>query len=402
MTVPKPGPNPEPKPAATNVGRMRVNPVLDQVGAHPITALQTRVQGLREAGEEVFDFSLGDPHEPTWPAIPAAVRDHVPAVSQYPTTRGLAELRHAISGYVARRFGVAVDPDTQVIPTSGAKEAIFSSALAFVDRTRGDLVGHPDPGYPVYARGAALAGAKPVPVPAGPDFETTVESVPPDMWNRLALLWLCTPSNPTGAVVSRIELERLVDRTRAEGVLLFSDECYVDLYEPGDEEPPSVLEVAGSGSAGVLSFLSLSKRSGMTGYRSGAIVGDAAAIERIFRLRTSTGTASPEFVQHGAITAWQDDDHAAERREIFSVKRRILRQGLGQLGLEVTASQAGLYLWVAVDDDVATAERLAAAGVVVSPGRIFGERGKGYLRMALVPDVATCEKALERIETALR
>lgn len=380
---------------------MRVNPVLDQVGAHPIAAIQQRVRQLQDAGEEVFDFSLGDPREPTWPEIPAAVRDNVPAVSQYPTTKGLAELREAIAGYVRRRFQVEVDPDTQVMPTSGAKEAIFSSALAFVDRSRADLVGYPDPGYPVYARGAALAGAEPVAVTADADFLTTVGSVPAAAWDRLAMLWLCTPSNPTGAVIGRPELERLLEKGRANDVLVCSDECYVDLHEPGEKPPPSVLEVAGPGSSGVLSYLSLSKRSGMTGYRSGAIVGDATAIERIHRLRTSTGTASPEFVQHGAAVAWQDDEHVAQRREAFAAKRHLLRDGLADLGLEVAASQAGLYLWVAVEDDLAAAERLAGAGVVVSPGRIFGDRGVGYLRLALVPDLATCEKALERIGSAL-
>jgi succinyldiaminopimelate transaminase len=379
---------------------MRTNPALDRVGAHPIAGLQQKVRRLRDQGADVIDFTLGDPTEPTWEAIPEQLRRKVPAVSQYPTTNGLAELRRAIAGYVRRRFGVSVDPDTQVIPTSGAKEAIFSTALAFVDRDRGDAVGYPDPGYPVYARGAVLAGAEAVPVPAGPDFVTTVESVPTPLWERMALLWICTPSNPTGAVMGEAELAAVVSEARRHDVLVCSDECYVDLYAEGAQPPPSVLQVA-DGTEGVLAYLSLSKRSGMTGYRSGAIVGDPAAIERLYRLRTSTGTASPEFVQWAAVTAWEDDEHVAERRRIFDRKRQILREGLEAAGLKVVASEAGLYLWVAVEDDLAAAETLAEAGVFVSPGRIFGERGFGHLRLALVPDIDTCRRAADLIRQAL-
>lgn len=379
---------------------MRTNPALDRVGAHPIAGLQQKVQRLRDEGADVIDFTLGDPREPTWEEIPEQLRRHVPAVSQYPTTNGIPELRRAIAGYVRRRFGVSVDPDTQVIPTSGAKEAIFSTALAFVDRERGDAVGYPDPGYPVYARGAVLAGAEAVPIPAGEGFVTTVESVPPSLWGRMAMLWICTPSNPTGAVMSETELAGLVDEARRHDVLVCSDECYIDLHAEGAEPPPSVLQVA-EGARGVLAYFSLSKRSGMTGYRSGAIVGDPAAIERLYRLRTSTGTASPEFVQWAAVTAWEDDAHVAERRRIFGEKRRVMREGLEAAGLEVVASEAGLYLWVKVDDDLAAADALADTGVFVSPGRIFGDRGFGYLRLALVPDVETCRRAVEVIRRAL-
>lgn len=378
---------------------MRVNPALDQAGSHPIAAIQQRVRDLRAAGERVIDFSIGDPVEPTWEAIPEAVRKAVPAVSQYPTTKGLPELRRAVAGYVRRRFGVEVDPAVQVIPTSGAKEAIFSTHLAFVDRSRGDAVGFPDPGYPVYARGATLAGAEAIPVAADDRFLTTADSIPDSVWPRLAMFWICTPSNPTGAVLTRQHLADLVDRCRRHDVLLCSDECYVDLYQ--DKPAPSVLEVAGAESRGVLSFLSLSKRSGMTGFRSGAVVGDREAIERIYRLRTSTGTASPEFVQEGAIVAWSDDAHAAERRGIFSAKRRLMREGLVTMGVEVAASEAGLYLWVAVDDDLAVTAALAEVGVVVAPGRIFGSRGGGYLRLALVPDLDTCRQALARMKPVL-
>lgn len=374
---------------------MRVNPALDQVGSHPMAAVLQRVGNLRAEGTDVIDFSIGDPMEPTWAAIPDAVRAHVPEVSQYPTTKGMAETRRSIAGYVRRRFGVDVDPDTQVMPTSGSKEAIFSTALAFVDRGREDVVGFPDPGYPVYERGAVLAGADAVAVAADDAFLTSTESIPEGLWDRLVMLWICTPSNPTGAVIPGADLARLVESCRRHDVLICSDECYVDLYEPDGPRPASVLQAGGGDSSGLLSYFSLSKRSGMTGYRSGAVVGDAAAIERIHRLRTSTGTASPDFVQWGAVTAWNDDRHAAERRVLFAEKRRLLRAGLVAMGRRVVASEAGLYLWVEVGDDQGVTEALAAVGVAVAPGRMFGRRGHGYLRLALVPDLETCRRALD-------
>lgn len=380
---------------------MRVNPALDRVGSHPISAIQERVATRRASGEPIIDFSIGDPLEPTWPAIRQAVRQAVPEVSQYPATRGLPGLRQAVAGYVERRFGVEVDPATQVIPTSGAKEAIFTTALAFVDRTRGDVIAYPDPAYPVYERGAVLAGAEARAIATDDEFLLTVERVPPDIWDDLCLLWNCSPSNPTGAVTSREQLAALVESCRGHDVLVCSDECYVDLYDEGSEPPVSVLEVAGPESRGVLAYLSLSKRSGMTGYRSGAIVGDPEAVDRLYRLRTSTGTASPSFVQAGAVAAWNDDAHVRERRLTFAEKRQILREVFNRRALPVWGSTAGLYLWVEVGDDLATTETLAAAGIVVSPGRIFGRRGIGYIRLALVPTLAECAAAAEMIADAL-
>ncbi len=159
----------------------------------------------------------------------------------------------------------------------------------------------------------------------------------------------------------------------------------------------SVLEAAGSGAAGVLSYLSLSKRSGMTGYRSGAIVGDPEAIATLVSLRTSTGTAPPEFTQAAAAAAWADDGHVAERRAVFAAKRAVLRRAFERLGLEVVSSRAGLYLWVRVDDDVETAARLLGEGVVVSPGRTFGPGGEGHIRLALVPALDECDEAGEAV-----
>jgi len=376
---------------------MQVNPILEQLGSYPIAMIQERVRAMREAGEPVVDFSVGDPREPTPPFIPDALRAAVPAVSQYPTTSGTGELRRAIASYVQRRFGVEIDPDRQVLPTSGSKEAVFSAPLAFIDRNRGDVVVFGSPGYPIYERGALLAGAAIHPVVLSGDFVLRAGDVPADVWGHTRIAWICTPHNPTGAVTSRAELQELLAVTRRNGSLLFSDECYADIYELDShpEGPISALQVAGPGSSGVVVFLSLSKRSGMTGYRSGAMVGDADAIAALKKLRTATGTASPEFVQAAAAAAWSDDEHAAARRAVFAAKRVVLREAFDSIGLRTIASHAGLYMWVAVGDDLAVTEKLLAAGVVVSPGRFFGPGGEGYLRLALVPTLEECEQAVE-------
>ena len=330
------------------------------------------------------------------------MRSAVPDVSQYPLTAGLPELRRAIADYLGRRFDVAVDPDTQVMPTSGSKEAVFNTPLAFVDRAAADLVVYPTPGYPVYERGALFAGAEVRPVVLDGDFVMRVDDVPDELGSGPAGVDLHAaqphgvgddgggarrPGRPVPGGGRAVPVRRVL-RRRLRG----------DAFPQG---PASALQVSGPDFDGVLTFFSCSKRSGMTGYRSGAIVGDATAIAALRRLRTTTGTASPDFVQAAAAAAWADDDHAAVRREIFARKREILREAFDAIGIDVVESKAGLYLWVAVADDLAATDRLLEGGVVVSPGRFFGPGGEGYLRLALVPTVEECEAAVEVVQQCL-
>jgi LL-diaminopimelate aminotransferase len=382
---------------------MELNPVLDELGSYPIAAVRDRTIARRDAGLPVIDFSIGDPKEPTPVFIADALRNAVPEVSQYPTAAGRAALRQAVAAYVERRFGVTVDPATQVLPTSGSKEAIFNTPFAFIDREAGDAVVYPSPGYPVYQRGSLFAGAEVRPIVLSDDFILRASDIPDEVWDVAKLVWTCTPHNPSGAVTSSEDLADLYQRCRESGALLLSDECYADTYE--DEVypngPASVLQVAGDGATGALVYLSLSKRSGMTGYRSGAIVGDADAIAALKRLRETTGTASPDFVQEAAIAAWSDDGHAADRRMLFTSKRRILERAFVELGMEIVASQAGLYLWVRVGDDLGITDKLLSAGIVVSPGRFFGEGGEGFIRLALVPTLGECEEAADALLDAL-
>lgn len=389
----------------TTPGRseMKLNPIIEQLGAYPIAMIQERARSLADAGVKVIDFSIGDPREPTPEFIADALKTAVPEVSQYPLTSGTAGLRTAIAAYLERRFSVTVDPDSQVMPTSGSKEAVFSSPLAFVDRDAKDAVAYGTPGYPIYERGALFSGASTIPIVLGGDFILRADDLTEEQWDRSRLVWTCTPHNPTGAVTSAAELDALVKRARESETLLMSDECYADVYEedahPGG--PASVLQVAGPEAKGVLAFFSCSKRSGMTGYRSGAMVGDAEAIAALKKLRTATGTASPDFVQAAAAAAWGDDEHAAARRAIFAKKRAALRPSFEALGMEVVASTAGLYLWVKVGDDLAVTDRLLEHGIVVSPGRFFGPGGEGFLRLALVPTVSDCAEAAAAVEEAL-
>jgi len=378
---------------------MKRNAALSALGENPIGRLQEMARRMRAEGRRIVDFSIGDPLEPTAPFIIQALKNAVPAVSQYPTTAGLPELRDAIAGYLARRFDVQVDPVSQIMPTSGGKESIFSSHLAFVDRNRSDVVAWPTPGYPIYERGAVLAGATPYPVKLSDDFVLRASDIPDRVWDQAVMVWICTPHNPAGSVTSAAELGALYEKARRHDTLLCSDECYADLYD--DEPPASILQTAGSGAAGCLSFISLSKRSGMTGYRSGAIVGDPEAIKVIKSLRTSTGTASPEFVQAAAIAAWGDDGHVAERRDVFRQKRVILAKAFDSIGYRISGSVAGIYVWVEVGDDLAITERLLQDGILVTPGRRFGPGGEGYLRLALVPALDECEAAAEALVACL-
>jgi succinyldiaminopimelate transaminase len=378
---------------------MKRNPVLDELGTYPISALQEKARDMRARGEFVVDFSIGDPREPTPPFIPEALKAAVPVVSQYPTVPGLPELRQAVAAYVGRRFGVEVDPNTQVLPTAGSKEATFTTPLALVTPGRGEAVVFGTPGYPVYERGARFAGADAVGIRLGGDFVLRAGDIPAEVWRRTAAVWVCSPHNPTGAITGADDLAGLIAACREHDALLLADECYCDLYD--DEVPVSALQVAGSGYRNVLSYFSCSKRSGMTGYRSGAIVGDAGAIAVLRDLRSSVGVASPEFVQAAAVAAWSDDAHAEERRGIFSSKRVVLRAAFEAMGYEVVGSRAGIYLWVAVDDDVAVTERLLEGGVVVSPGRIFGPGGEGFIRFALVPTLEETKQAVEVLAACL-
>jgi succinyldiaminopimelate transaminase len=374
-----------------------MHPALAALKPYPMAQLEARKAEVRKAGLTLHDFGTGDPVEPTAPFIIEAMRAAIPSVSQYPTVAGTPALRAAVAGYLARRYAVTVDPTTQVLPSAGSKEAIFHLALAFLDPTTAkDTVVYGTPGYPVYQSGALFAGGRPHPVVLTRDrgFRLDLASLPADVLRRTAIAWLNYPHNPTGACVDLGYLRAQADICRAHGILLASDECYQDLWFDGCPPPPSLLQVAVDD---VLVFHSCSKRSGMTGYRSGFIAGDAGLIKRYRSWRVHMGVGSPAFVEAAGAAAWADDAHAEARRAAFAAKRDVLVPGLAAMGIEVLPTQAGLYLWCRIPgggDADAYCARLLDAGIVASPGGFFGDGGDGWFRLALVPSVAACQAAL--------
>jgi len=367
------------------------NPVLDALPLGLMSALEERKQALRAAGKPLHDFGLGDPMEPTPAFLKEALRAAVPEVSQYPSAQGTPALRRAAAGYLARRFGVQVDPDRQVLPATGAKETIFHLPLAFCGGPRRKVV-MPDPGYPTYEAGTRFAGLEPVKIPLGAQnrFLLEPEALGEAVLRETLLFWICYPHNPTGATATREYLARVGEAARRHGFIVVSDECYADIYFGAP--PPSMLEVQVEN---VLAIHSCSKRSGMTGYRSGFLAGDPDLVAILKRMRSHPGVASPDFVSAAATAAWSDDAHATARREHFRQKRERFLRFFASHGLEVHASEAGLYLWVKVPrghDSGSYALALLEEGVVVAPGTAFGA-GEGYVRVALAPALAACDAA---------
>jgi acetylornithine aminotransferase len=369
------------------------NPVLGEVQKNLMVELDERRRALVSGGKRLFDFGLGDPREPTPAFVKDTLRASVPDVSQYPSPFGTLALRRAAAGYLLRRFGVTVDPETQVLACAGAKEAIFHLPLAFAGDPRRRKVVMPDPGYPTYEVGARFAGLEPVKVPLSTRrrFLLDPEDVGEAVLRETLIFWLSYPHNPTGAVAPRDYLHRVGAAARKYGFVVASDECYADIYFGAP--PPSMLEVQVEN---VVAIHSCSKRSGMTGYRSGFMAGDPDLMETLRKLRSHPGVASPEFVAPTAVAAWNEDAHVEERREIFRAKRDLFLRFFAEHGLQADASEATLYLWVKVparESSGGYARRLLEEGIVVAPGTAFGA-GEGYVRVALVPTLAECEEAV--------
>src|SRR5689334_16771062 len=367
---------------------MQLSPVLAELAQYPFARLDEWKADAAARGIDLIDFGMGDPREVTPAFIREALLASVDEVSSYPRAPGLAELRQAIAGWLDRRFDVTVDPDTELIPTLGSKEAIFSFAqVALGDRR---LVAIPEPAYPVYERGALFGGGSVVTVPLAerngwlPDLDAF------DAWDEIALFWVCYPNNPTGAVAPLDLYEELAERARAHGFLLCSDEAYSELWF--DEPPVSALQV--SDRTNVVVFNTLSKRSSMTGYRSGFVCAPPEIVTALRSFRPTVGTAPQEFVQRASVAAWSDDTHVDDVRAVYRRKRETVLPALKKKGLRLAGSTATFYLWVDVKGPSEEfARRLLDHGILVAPGSFFGPAGEGYVRLALVPTQAECERA---------
>jgi succinyldiaminopimelate transaminase len=335
----------------------------------------------------IVDLSVGTPVDPVPPVVRAALAAGADSPG-YPVTSGTAQLRDAAAGWLARRHGVSVDPGA-VLPVIGTKEFI-ASLPALLGCGPGDTVVHPELAYPTYEIGARLAGAR----PAAADG---LASLGPE---RVRLVWVNSPANPTGRVLPAAHLRKMVSWARERAATLASDECYLDLA--WDAEPVSVLhpDVSGGSAQGLLGVYSLSKRSNMAGYRAGFVAGDPALVAGLLEVRRHAGLMMPAPVQAAMVAALGDDTHADEQRARYAARRATLRAALTSAGWAIEHSEAGLYLWASRPglDCWGSVGALAAGGILVAPGEFYGPAGKNYIRVALTATDERINAAVTRLQ----
>jgi acetylornithine aminotransferase len=344
-------------------------------------------------GISLIDFGVGEPREETPAFIRAALADALDPVSTYPKADGLPVLRDAIAGWVERRFGIALDPEHEIVPTLGSKEMVFHLAQV----AGGDAVAVTTPGYPVPDRGARFAGREVVEIPLDParGYLPDLDALDPRLLDRLAILWLNFPNNPTGATAPLSLLEHAAMLARRHDFILACDEAYSELWFEG-EAPVSGLQLADRTNVAVLN--TLSKRSSMPGYRSGFVAGDPALMAAVRRYRPNVGVAPQEFVQLASVAAWNEESHVEAVRARYRRKRDLLLPALHAAGFRNAGGHGTFFLWLATpagEDDEACALRLLDRGVVCAPGSYFGPGGAGHVRFALVPTPEACKRAAQ-------
>lgn len=387
-----------------------LNGAIARLKPYAFTQLRARQDHLAAQGTRVINFGVGDPEDDT----PAFIRDALVAAitpsSRYPTAAGIAPLREAIAAWLRRRFGVTVHPDRHVMPANGAKEALHNLTSLVVDAPgtpgRRDLIAIPELAYQVYGDAALLHHAEVFAVPLGADWLPDLDAITPEVGRRLAILWLNSPHNPTGAVAPRDHYRRALDLADKYGFLVASDEAYSELWF--DAPPSGILEACTDADfTGAIAINTLSKRSNMTGYRSGLIAGDARVIAAMRNVRPRIGVATPEFVQRAAIAAWNDEAHVEEQRARYAARRDLFLDLCSRKRLQVEASQGAFYLWIRVPatvpgrDATTFASTLLDHGIVVLPGSFMGPRGNEYVRLAFVPSLETCMEAVAILDRVL-
>lgn len=378
------------------------NPAFAGLQPYAFVRLDEAKARARARGVEVIDFTIGDPKERTPQFVRDRVREAIPERSSYPSTVGLPRLRETIAGWIERRFGVALDPDRHLVPANGSKEAVYSIHQTVIDpHSDRKIVWVPDPAYPVYEIAARFAGAEVRPLPLLPElgFLPDLSALEPSLLDRTALLWINYPNNPTGATATPPFFEEALRLARRHGFWLASDEAYSEIYF--GQPPRSALE---GGVDNLIAFHTLSKRSAMTGYRSGFMAGDPELIEMLKRVRPSQGVATPTFIQEAAILAWGEETHVAELREVYRRKRDLLRPVLERAGITIAPSTATFFLYFrapAGESSQSFVDRMLEEGIALAPGEMFGTQGDGWVRMALVPTEEECDRAAEILERQL-
>ena len=397
-----------------------MNPLLSKLQPYPFERLRQLFAGVTpNPTQRHISLGIGEPKHATPPFIQQALTDALATgLAGYPATAGEPALRQACAAWVERRYGLKLDASTQVLPVLGSREALFSLAQTVIAPTRaGATVVSPNPFYQIYAGAALLAGATPHFVPSDParNFAPDWDSVPDDVWARTQLVFVCSPGNPTGAVMPLGEWQKLFALSDQHGFVIASDECYSEIYFR-DEPPLGGLEAAaklGRGFDRLIAFTSLSKRSNVPGLRSGFVMGDAALLKQFLLYRTYHGSAMSPVVQTASLAAWGDEQHVVDNRNLYRTKFAQVTPVLAEV-LDVKLPDASFYLWAGVPagwqrDDAAFAKALyEKEHVTVLPGSSLAREfnginpGRGRVRMALVAETAECLEAAERIARFVR
>jgi N-succinyldiaminopimelate aminotransferase len=394
-----------------------MHPGLDRLHPYPFERLARLHSGLRPPSALApISLSIGEPKHAPPKIILDALVAALPALGSYPATSGLPDFRQAAAQWLDRRYGLggSVDADAMILPVNGTREALFSFAQAMIDPRAGAWVGMPNPFYQIYEGAALLAGATPFFLDTTDDngFLPDLEAVSPDIWRRCALLYLCSPGNPTGTVASEAYMARALELADEHDFIVAADECYSDIYLDEASPPPGFLGACRrSGRTDfrrVVVFHSLSKRSSVPGLRSGFVAGDPRLIERFRLYRTYHGCALPIHVQRTSIPAWNDDDHGRVNRALYRAKFDAVLPILDPV-LDVACPEASFYLWpdVGCDDEQFAKQLYAEQAVVVLPGSYLardganGNPGRRRIRISLVASLDECIEAAQRIRVFL-
>ena len=390
-----------------------MHPGLARLKPYPFERLARLLAGVvPPAGRTAISLSIGEPkHAPPKLALDALV-GALDALGTYPLTAGLPEFRATVGRWLERRYalGGTLDPDTMVLPVNGTREALFAFAQTVIDPAAQALVAMPNPCYQIYEGAALLAGAEPcyLDTVAANGFLPDLEAVPAAVWRRCALLYLCSPGNPTGAVADEAFLKRALELADQHDFVIAADECYAELYDEEASPPPGFLKACRSLGRTrferVVVFHSLSKRSSLPGLRSGFVAGDPALIDRFRLYRTYHGCALPVHVQRASIAAWQDESHVLANRALYRAKFDAVLPILAPV-LPQTRPAGGFYLWpdVGGDDEAFARALYATEALIVVPGRYLardtaaGNPGAGRIRLSLVAPIEQCSEAAGRL-----
>ena len=390
----------------------RMNPALDVLRPYPFERLRALLAPLTLPPDRpLINLSIGEPKHPTPAVLLDALISALPTLSNYPATRGTDALRAAIAGWLMRRYALRhIDPQSQVLPVNGSREALFAFAQATIDARGHDLVLLPNPSYQIYEGAALLAGAqlRYLPTTASNEWRMPLERVTAQDWERVRLVYACSPGNPTGHVMSLQEWQELFELADRHDFLIAADECYSELYFDENRPPLGALEAAErlgrNGFSRLVCFSSLSKRSNAPGLRSGFVAGDARALERFLAYRTYHGCAMSPATQAASVAAWNDESHVIDNRRRYVRKFEQAQPQINRV-LPAPMPQGAFYLWARTQgDDVQYASTLyAEQNVLVLPGSFLGRNadgnnpGAGYVRIALVAEEAEVLAATERI-----